>query len=408
MAVHAVEHQPAAVQGEHSVPDLHPAEAEIVGNALRHPAFFCVNRQFQLVQLRAVMVPAADFVKRPGGAVPVIALAGQLQRLIQENPVLRMGDFRPYRGNALNLQPQIQLSLVLFREEGGPDPQILHMGRRLSVQEHRSENAREPEKVLILQPGGGAALMHLNAQPVPGGADAGRQVEIRGGEGILAVADELSVQPHIGRLLNALEGNAHPFVHQPRVQIKLADIAAHRVVLPVNLRRMQRGMTVPGIELIDVLDLSEALGFHVSGHGDGAELSQVIIFLPEIRRAGVRVGTPAEQPLPVQVLTQGGLPCPGLLDGRIADVVGMGRQPVYLKNSGICQPVELSLHGAFSFSGNDDSFSISKEPPFVNVQYSPVSGTLRPRIFSVGQARGPLCIPGKTPVDFPKLPCSFS
>ena len=169
----------------------------------------------------------------------------------------------------------------------------------LGVQVDRTENARKPEKVLIFQPSGAAALVYLDTKPVAVAADVGGQVELRRSEGILAVTNKLPVEPDIGGLFNALEGNTHGFSHKAGVQVKFPDIAAHGIILPVNLRRTQVGVTVPGIEFIDVLNLTVPLGFHMPGDGDGAEVRQVVSFLPEIFRAGSGVGAPGKTPLSV-------------------------------------------------------------------------------------------------------------
>ena len=167
------------------------------------------------------------------------------------------------------------------------------------IQVDGAENAGEPEKVLIFQPGCAAALVHLDTKPVAVAADVGGQVELRGGEGIFTVSHKLSVEPDVSGLFNALEGNTHGFSHEARVQIEFPDIAAYGIILPVNLRRTQVGVAIPGIEFIDVLNLTVTLGFYMPGDGDGAKVRQVISFLPEIFRTGSGIGAPGKAPLSV-------------------------------------------------------------------------------------------------------------
>ena len=42
-------------------------------------------------------------------------------------------------------------------------------------------------------------------------------------------------------------------------------------MLPVDFRRTKLGMTVPGVELVDVLNLAETLGFHMAGNLNGGK-----------------------------------------------------------------------------------------------------------------------------------------
>ena len=313
MAVHAVEHQPPAVQGQHFVPDFHPAETGVIGDVLGEAALLVINPQLHPVQLRAAVIPPADHGEGKGLGVDIISIPDQLQAALKEGPVLGMGDFRPDGGHSLDDQPEVHGAAAGVRVEGSADPQVLDVGAGLAVEEHGAEDAAEAEEVLVLQPGGGAALVNLDAQPVSGGPDVGGQVKVRGGEGILAVAHKVAVEPDKGRLLNALEGHAHLLIQQSRGQIEPADVAAHGAVLPVHLRGQQTGMAVPGVELVGVVNLPEALGLHVPRNLNGAELSQIIILLPEIPGTGVRIGTPAEQPLAVQTLAQGTDPLRRLL-----------------------------------------------------------------------------------------------
>ena len=65
----------------------------------------------------------------------------------------------------------------------------------LCVQVDRAEDAREAEEVLILDPGGAAALVDLDAEAVVLVPNIRCQVKFRRGEAVLGIADELAVAP---------------------------------------------------------------------------------------------------------------------------------------------------------------------------------------------------------------------
>ena len=226
------------------------------------------------------------------------------------------------------------------------------MDLRLGVEVDRAEDARETEKVLILQPGGAAALVDFHTDAVDAFPQAGGQFKLRGGEAILGIAHEHTVAPQVERLLHPLEADADPLAPQPFLQRELLHIAAHRRMVPVDLGRAQSGPAVPGIEGVGVLHLAVALQFDVPRHPDGAEGREVRPFPPEIRRTGGGAFAPGETPLAVQALAQAAAPGGGFLRGAVADMVGMGVQPVDGKNCGVGQPAQLRffcVHGQAPF-----------------------------------------------------------
>ena len=146
------------------------------------------------------------------------------------------------------------------------------MGCGLGVEKDTAENTEEPEHILILQPSRAAVLVDLHAQAVAGLLEIRRQVKVRGGEAVLGIAHELSVEPEVKRLLHSLKGDADRFSQKRRGQIKLPYIAAHRRVVPVDLGRTQRRMAVPRVQRVDVLDLTIALQLDVARHLNGGKI----------------------------------------------------------------------------------------------------------------------------------------
>ena len=269
----------------------------------------------------------------------IIAFRGQFQIAIKKDAVLRMAD--PGMDFCLFGQSEAEADLagsqVLL--EGGLDPQILSDGFRVEVD--GPEDAGEPEKVLVLDPGAGAALIDLHAEPVAPGLDMGGQVKVRGGEGILRVAHKMAVEPDEAGLLHALEGDAHIPAKEPCVQVKFPDVGAHRVKVPVDLRRAQLRVAVPGVELIGVVDGVITLGLHVAGHGNGTKAGEVKILFPEVRGPGGWIPAPFKKPLAVQALAQGG---GFLFGGGVGDMVGVGIQAIYPKNRGVFKPFDIRQH----------------------------------------------------------------
>ena len=285
------------------------------------------------------MIPHPDFGEGNGLGENIFSLGDQLQISVKEDTLFPVADLCVNLGGLAQLQPEADIAGGEVFVEVGLDPQILHQGG--GIEEHGTEDAGEPEEVLILDPGAAAALVDLHAEPVVLFPDVGGQIEIRGGEGILRIAHEMAVEPHIAGLLHTLEGNTDISAHQSRIQVKFPDVGTHGVEVPVDLGRAQLRVAVPGIELVGVVDLVEALGLHVTGDLNEAEVTDVIAFLPEFGGPGGGIFAPAEAPLSVQTLAQGGFLLGG---GCVGDVVGMGIQAVYPEDLGIFKPFDIRQH----------------------------------------------------------------
>ena len=220
--------------------------------------------------------------------------------------------------------------------EAGAQPQVLDVEGGLGVQVHRPEDAEEAEEVLVLQPAARAVLVDLDAQTVDPVVQVGRQVEVGGGEAVLAVADELAVAPAVEGPLDPLEGDADPLAPQRLVQGEVPDIAAHGGVVPGDVGRAEGVPAVPGVHGVDVLDLAVALQLDVAGHGDLVKGVEGGPRLPEIGRPRGGTGAVGEAPGAVQALEQ--LPVAG-----IPDMVRVGVQPVDRKDPRVLQPAQFRL-----------------------------------------------------------------
>ena len=206
------------------------------------------------------MSPGADILKSEELAAKILSLRCQLQRTIEEDTLGRMYDPAGNRGPfPLQQKPDRQRSSGIVLLQSRLEPQILQMYLRLGIEKHGPEDTAEAEEVLILDPRCAAALVDLHAQPVACLPDIRGQVKLRWRKTVLGIPHKLSVEPHIVRLLHALEADAHALAPQSRAQVKLPHIAAHRIVIPVDLRRTQLRVAVPRVKRVDILDLSVPL-----------------------------------------------------------------------------------------------------------------------------------------------------
>ena len=119
-----------------------------------------------MVQLRPGVVPRADVFKVEGLTAQVFALRVKLQRAIQEGFPRRVGHFGVDGGRPVQQEADGQGPGGIVLLQPGLQPEVLQVGGRFGVQVHRAEDAAEPEKILVLNPGGAGALVHLHAEAV--------------------------------------------------------------------------------------------------------------------------------------------------------------------------------------------------------------------------------------------------
>ena len=338
VAVHPPEDQALPVEEEQAVSQLEAPEARVIGHHLCNAPVRSGDRQGHPVEGGVLVPPGTDVLEPEGRTDKVLPLTAELQCALKEVRSIRglhpAADGRPRR-LPLQQQPDAEGPRDAVRLQPRLEPEVRQVDLWLGVQEHGPEQAAETEEILVLDPGGAGALVDLHAQTVAGLADIGGQVEVRGGEAVLGIACEMAVDPYIDGLLRPLEADAHPLAPQALVQVELPDVAAHGVIVQVHLGRAELTAAVPGVEGIDILELSIALGLHVAGDQDDAEGAVVKALLPKVRRTLCRGLAPAEAPLPVQALPQGGGACADFLCRGIADVVGVGVQAVDLEHGGV-------------------------------------------------------------------------
>ena len=335
VAVHPVEDDALPVQAHDAVHHLEPAESDAVRHHFLHGAVGIVQGQFRPVQGGGGMAPGLDprqFQGIPGDGTVIqgTALA-----------VCQAQGHAGVRGLPFQFQPGRQGAGGVVRFQARLQPQVGQVYLGFGIEEHRTENAREPEEVLVLDPGGAAPLVHFHAQAVDAVPEAIRQLKVRGGEAVLGIAHKLPVAPQVQGLLHPLEADADPLAPQAFVQGEVQGVAAHGGVVPVDLRRAQGAQAVPGVHGIDVLQLTVALELDMSGGPDGTKAGKVRVLPPEIGRAGGRVGAVGEPPFAVQGLAQAAASGGGFLRCAAAEVVGMGVQTVHRKHGGVGEPAKV-------------------------------------------------------------------
>ena len=343
--VDAVEKDPAAVQAHDAVDHLKAAETGAVGHRLDGAAVRAAQRQRHGVQRRVLVAPGAHAGQRDGRGLPhhaalFPARRGQGERRFVQNRAAGRGHaaidgagFGAGGVRAGGLEPRGQRAGGVVRRQAGAQPQVFDVRARLCIEEHRAEDAGKAEEVLVLQPGGGGSLVHLDAQAVAGFVHKGGQVKVGRGEGILAVADELPVAPAVKRGLDALERDAHPPAAQRGREVELGHIAADGAILPGDPGRGQLLQGVPRVEGVDVLQLAVALRFDVAGHGDGTERRKVGVRRVKPGRARGGAGAPGKAPAAVKRLDR-------LLPVHIKAVVRVGGQAVDREDGRVFQPGE--------------------------------------------------------------------
>ena len=257
--------------------------------------------------------------------------------------------------------------------EGRGDLQIPDVDFRNGVQEHVPENAGETEEVLILHPAGVGVLKHLGRQLVLPGDQVVRQLELRRGEAVLAVARVMAVAPHRQAALRTLEGDEDPLPRQTLRQGEVPDVTSHRVEPLRDLPGLHILQAVPGVLGVHVLGAAVALHLHMGRHGDDVPAPAVRVRGEEAGDGPLIIFRVVEEPVPVE-----GKPG-GPLREDIA-VVGVGRFPAVLeKFRGFGQRIVEFLHTAsktINFPKKSPFMLGSSSPPYIQPapeRISPVS-----------------------------------
>ena len=175
---------------------------------------------------------------------------------------------------------------------------------RHRVDIHIAEYSRKSEKILILEPACRAVLVHLNCELVSLILYKRCYVPLRRREAVLRISHELTVYPHIERLLDTLKGYVGLFSEERLIDIEKCDIRPNRIVLYRRKRRAQILVPLPRVHCIDILTGIIARKLDMSRNLDIRKTAYIIvllvkIFLPLLRHIGIR-----KLPDPVKTLSK--------------------------------------------------------------------------------------------------------
>ena len=223
------------------------------------------------------------------------------------------------------------------------------MGGRPRVEFDGAEQAVQPPEVLILQPARARILVAGDRQHVAFHLDSVRHVELAGREGVLGVANERTVEPHVDGCGCALEGKRHraPLAHglgDFAIRVELAPVDRHMAVLGDG-RSLRVLMSVPWVLHVHVLRGKQPRSLQMRGHLHAGERRIVEVGRGEQRRHVARpIGETARRrrldadpPFAVKALPEirtlavdGGV--------RPARMIGMGVEPVDRVHARVREP----------------------------------------------------------------------
>ena len=197
--------------------------------------------------------------------------------------------------------------------------------------------------------------MYFHRQQVVFFLNIRRQIEFGGGKAVLCISHEMPVQPDIHCLFHTFKTDGHPFPPQTFRQVKTLAIASYRIILcfaestfcqtfPQRIRRTAVDFPLPGIHIIDIMNLVITCQFNMSRHTDCIELCTVGIFPVEIHRTAFRIHRIGELPCPVQRLYQGAFSLCRFIRILIDRMITVGRQLTDPEHLWVIQPSDICFH----------------------------------------------------------------
>ena len=309
-----------AVEQHQAVPDLEPAHTHLLPDGLRQRAGGVEDLDGQIVQKGLLRAPEPGGVHRQD-RLPLRRKGNTGGRDLP----LPIGEAQGRMALAQGLQRHPDLAGGKVIAQGCGDFHVPHVDRRYGVQEHLPEDAGEAEEVLVLHPAGVGVLEDLGGQLVLPGDQIVRQLELRGGEAVLAVARVVAVAPHGQTALRPLEGDEDAHPRHPLRQGEILYIACNRVKFLRRLPQLDVLAAIPGVLDVGVLGASVAVELGMGGDGE-------LVPAPAVHTGGEEVGNGpgevlriVEIPVPVEGEAGGGAVRQGI------KMVGVGRFPAVLE-----------------------------------------------------------------------------
>ena len=197
--------------------------------------------------------------------------------------------------------------------------------------------------------------MHFHRQQIVLFLNIGCQIEFGGGKAVLGISHEMPVQPDIHRLFHTFETDDYPFSPQAFRQVKTLAITSYRIILCFAestfcqtfsqcIGRAAVDFPLPGIHIIDIMNLVITCQFNMSWHTDRIELCTVGIFPVEIHRTALRIHRIGELPYSVQRLYQGASALCRFFRILIDRMITVGWQLTDPEHLWVIQPSDICFH----------------------------------------------------------------
>ena len=197
--------------------------------------------------------------------------------------------------------------------------------------------------------------MHFHRQQIVLFLNIGCQIEFRGSKAVLGISHEMPVQPDIHRLFHTFETDDHSFSPQAFRQVKTFPVRTYGIILCLaestfcqsfsqRVGRAAVNFALPGIHVIDIMNLVITCQFNMSWHTDRIELCTVGIFPVEIHRTALRIHRIGELPVSVQRLHQRAFTFCCFLHIPINGMITVGWQLTDPEHLRIVQPSDICFH----------------------------------------------------------------
>ena len=197
--------------------------------------------------------------------------------------------------------------------------------------------------------------MHFHRQQIVLFLNIGCQIEFRGSKAVLGISHEMPVQPDIHGLLHTFKTDNDSLSPQTFCQMKTLPVRTYGIILclaestfcqtfPQRIRRTAVDFALPGIHVIDIMNLVITCQFNMSWHTDRIELRTVSIFPVEIHRTALRIHRIGELPVSVQRLYQGASALCRFFRILIDRMITVGWQLTDPEHLRIVQPTDICFH----------------------------------------------------------------
>ena len=181
------------------------------------------------------------------------------------------------------------------------------------------------------------------------------QIEFGGGKAVLGISHEMPIQPDIHCLFHTFETDDYPFSPQTFRQMKTLAITSYGIILrltestfcqtfPQCVSRAAVDFPLPGIHIIDIMNLIITCQFNMSRHTDRIEFYIFSILPVKIHRTAFRIHRIGELPCPVQRLYQGASSLCGFFRILIDWMITVGWQLTDPEHLWGIQPFDICFH----------------------------------------------------------------